>query len=144
VLAGVDRGVGVRLEEQAIEAKVPLIRLGAIDDAGLRSLYGAAAALVYPSRYEGFGLPVLEAMASGTPVIASRAASIPEVLGDAGILLDPDAPDLWADAICTVIADPARQARMRTAGIARASEFTWKRTARMTFDVYRHVAFPSS
>ena len=144
VLAGVDRGVGVRLDQEAADAKVPLIRLGAIDDAALRSLYGAAAALVYPSLYEGFGLPVLEAMASGTPVIASRAASIPEVLGDAGILLNPDAPDLWTDAICTVIADPATQARMRTAGIARASEFTWKRTARMTFDVYRQVAFPSS
>lgn len=143
VLAGVDRGVGGRLDEQAAAAKVPLIRRGATDDAELRSLYRSASALVYPSRYEGFGLPVLEAMACGTPVIASRAASIPEVLGDAGILLNPDEPAAWADAIVSVMTDGAQQARMRAAGVARAAEFTWARTARMTLEVYRRVAFPS-
>ena len=140
VLAGVDRGVGARLDEQAAAANVPLIRLGAVDDAQLRSLYHAAAALVYPSRYEGFGLPVLEAMASGTPVLASRAASIPEVLGETGILLNPDEPTAWADAIVGVMTDAAQQARMRAAGVARAAEFTWARTARATLDVYLRVA----
>jgi glycosyltransferase involved in cell wall biosynthesis len=144
VLAGVDRGVGARLDEQAASANVPLLRLGAVDDAQLRSLYQAAAALVYPSRYEGFGLPVLEAMASGTPVLASRAASIPEVLGETGILLDPDDPAAWADAIVAVMTDPGQQARMRAAGVARASEFTWARTARITLDVYRRVTKQSA
>ena len=67
-----------------------IIRLGAVSEPALRALYQDAAALVYPSRYEGFGLPLVEAMASGTPVLASRAASIPEVVGEAGVLLDPD------------------------------------------------------
>ena len=141
VLAGVDRGVGARLDELAAAANVPVIRLGSIDDGMLRSLYRAATALVYPSRYEGFGLPVLEAMASGTPVLASRAASIPEVLGDAGILLNPDEPDAWADAIVGVMTDEARQTRMRADGVARAAGFSWARTAKMTLDVYRQVAF---
>lgn len=140
VLAGIDRGVGDRLDSQAAAVGIPLVRLGTVDDSTLRSLYRAAAALVYPSRYEGFGLPVLEAMASGTPVIASRAASIPEVLGEAGLLLDPDAPDAWADAIVRVMTDPEQQARMRRAGMARAAGFSWTRTARLTLDVYRQVA----
>ena len=140
VLAGIDRGVGDRLDRQAAAASIPLVRLGTVNDSALRSLYRAAAALVYPSRYEGFGLPVLEAMASGTPVIASRAASIPEVLGEAGVLLDPDATDAWADAIVRVMTDPQEQARMRSAGVARAAEFSWARTARLTLDVYRQVA----
>jgi glycosyltransferase involved in cell wall biosynthesis len=140
VLAGVDRGVGTRLDALAAAAKVPVIRLGSIGDETLRSLYRAATALVYPSRYEGFGLPVLEAMASGTPVLASRAASIPEVLGDAGILLNPDEPEAWADAIVGVMTDESQQARMRADGVARAAEFSWTRTARMTLGVYRQVA----
>ena len=140
VLAGIDRGVGDQLDRQAAAAGIPLIRLGTVNDATLRSLYRSAAALVYPSRYEGFGLPVLEAMASGTPVVASRAASIPEVLGEAGVLLDPDATSAWADAIVRVMTDPEQQARMRSAGVARAAEFSWARTARLTLDVYRQVA----
>ena len=140
VLAGIDRGVGDRLDTQAAAVGIPLVRLGTVNDSTLRSLYRGAAALVYPSRYEGFGLPVLEAMASGTPVIASRAASIPEVLGEAGVLLDPDAPQAWADAIVRVMTDPEQQARMRSAGVARAAEFSWTRTARLTLDVYRQVA----
>ena len=140
VLAGIDRGVGEGLDKQAAAVGIPLVRLGTVNDSTLRSLYRAAAALVYPSRYEGFGLPVLEAMASGTPVIASRAASIPEVLGEAGMLLDPGAPDAWADAIVRVMTDPEQQTRMRRAGVARAAEFSWTRTALLTLDVYRQVA----
>ena len=76
----------------AADSGVPdaIVRLGAVSESTLRSLYRGAAALVYPSRYEGFGLPLVEAMASGTPVLASRAASIPEVVGESGMLLDPD------------------------------------------------------
>lgn len=103
-------------------------------------LYRSATALVYPSLYEGFGLPVLEAMASGTPVIASRAASIPEVLGDAGILVDPEDVRAWTDAIVRVVNDEHLRRSMTAAGIARAGEFTWARTARITLDVYRKAA----
>lgn len=142
VLAGVDRGVGADLARQAAAAGAPdaLVRQGVVDEAGLRELYAGAAALVYPSRYEGFGLPVLEAMASGTPVIASRAGSIPEVLGDAGTLLDPDDEPGWTTAIQSVASDAGLRARMRAHGIARASEFTWARTARITAHVYRAVS----
>ncbi|MGH6692576.1 MAG: glycosyltransferase family 4 protein, partial [Gammaproteobacteria bacterium] len=88
VLTGVDRGIGDRLRAVARDAGSPdaVVCLGTVSDAQLLILYRGAAALVYPSRYEGFGLPVLEAMACGTPVIASRAASMPEVLGEAGVL----------------------------------------------------------
>ena len=97
VLAGVDRGVGEALCAMADEhgARDAVVRLGPVSEPLLRSLYQCATALVYPSLYEGFGLPLLEAMASGTPVIASRAASIPEVVGDAGILVEPDDVAGW-------------------------------------------------
>ena len=138
VLAGVDRGVGDGLCAMAMEAGTPdaVVRLGVVEDDCLRSLYHAATALVYPSLYEGFGLPVLEAMASGTPVIGSRAASIPEVLGDAGILLPPDDRTAWTEAILQVMNDEATRASMRARGIARAATFSWARTARLTYDVY--------
>jgi glycosyltransferase involved in cell wall biosynthesis len=142
VLAGVDRGAGDRLEGFAADngAADAIVRLGAVAEPMLRSLYRGAAALVYPSRYEGFGLPLVEAMASGTPVLAARAASIPEVVGESGILLDPDDPKRWADAIVQVMTDPVLRARLRADGLARAAMFTWERTARITLDVYRRVA----
>jgi glycosyltransferase involved in cell wall biosynthesis len=115
-----------------------------VTDAQLLALYRGAAALVYPSRYEGFGLPVLEAMACGTPVIASHAASIPEVLGGAGTLLDPDDEPAWADEIARVIGDEFHAARMRKAGVTRAKAFTWARTATLTIDAYRQVASRSA
>jgi glycosyltransferase involved in cell wall biosynthesis len=79
-------------------------------------------------------------MACGTPVIASRAASIPEVLGDAGVLLDPDDEAGWAEAIARVMNDEWERGRMRKAGLTRARTFTWARTASITLDVYRRVA----
>jgi glycosyltransferase involved in cell wall biosynthesis len=142
VLAGVDRGVGDRLRGYAREAGSPdaVVCLGPVTDSQLLTLYRGAAALVYPSRYEGFGLPVLEAMACGTPVIASRAASIPEVLGDAGVLLDPDDEPGWAEAIANVLTDEWQRGHMRKAGMTRARQFTWARTASITLDVYRQLA----
>jgi alpha-1,3-rhamnosyl/mannosyltransferase len=141
VLAGVDRGVGDGLLELAGRAGVAeaLVRLGAVGEERLRDLYRGAAAVVYPSLYEGFGLPVLEAMASGAPVIAARAASIPEVLGDAGLLVEPLDVGAWTDAIVRVVNDDGQRERMRDAGRRRAAEFTWARTARITVDVYRRT-----
>lgn len=141
VLAGVDRGVGDGLCAIAAAAGAPdaVVRLGAVEDDRLQMLYHAAMALVYPSFYEGFGLPLLEAMASGTPVLASRAASIPEVLGDAGVLLPADDPAAWTDAILKVINDESARLALRAHGLARAATFTWARTARMTYGVYRQA-----
>jgi glycosyltransferase involved in cell wall biosynthesis len=146
VLAGVDRGLGPALGEAAARAGAAeaVIQLGPVSEDRLRALYRHARALVYPSLYEGFGLPVLEAMASGTPVIASRAASIPEVLGDAGVLLDPLDASAWTEAIVRVVSDETQRGTMSAAGIARAAGFTWERTARITFDVYRRaIGVPS-
>jgi alpha-1,3-rhamnosyl/mannosyltransferase len=142
VLAGVDRGVGDALcaIAQAADAPEAVVRLGAVSEERLGALYRAATALVYPSLYEGFGLPLIEAMASGTPVVASRAASIPEVVGDAGILLDPLDVEAWTRTIIDVVNDERLRARLRSAGLARAAAFTWQRTARQTLDVYRRVA----
>jgi glycosyltransferase involved in cell wall biosynthesis len=142
VLAGVDRGVGDGLCAIAAEADVPeaVVKLGPVSEELLVSLYRCAAALVYPSFYEGFGLPTLEAMACGTPVIASRAASIPEVVGDAAILLDPTDIAGWTDAIVNVVNDDNRRGQMRSKGLARAAEFTWTRTARLTLEAYRRAA----
>jgi glycosyltransferase involved in cell wall biosynthesis len=139
VLAGVDRGVGNAICGIATSAGVPeaVVKLGAVSEGLLVSLYRCATALVYPSLYEGFGLPVLEAMACGTPVIASRAASIPEVAGDAGILLDPLDVSAWTEAIVNVVNDDDRRSQMRSRGLAHAARFTWARTAELTADAYR-------
>ena len=79
-------------------------------------------------------------MASGTPVLASRAASIPEVVGESGLLLDPDHPGRWTEAIVNVMSDTMLRARLRADGLARAAMFTWERTARITLAVYERVA----
>ncbi len=141
VLAGIDRGIGDGLRTAAAAAGAPdaVVLLGGVSENRLQQLYRSATALVYPSRYEGFGLPALEAMACGTPVLASRAASLPEVVGDAGLLLDPDDGPGWTDAIAMLLNDDDLRARMTAAGLKRAATFTWARTARITLDVYRRV-----
>ena len=142
VLAGVDRGVGDRVRDLAAAAGAAdaVVILGPVEEDMLRTLYDQALALVYPSLYEGFGLPVLEAMACGTPVLASRAASMPEVVGDAGVLLDPHRSAEWTDALAALGSDTALRNDLRGRGLARAAQFTWERTARQTLDVYRAAA----
>jgi glycosyltransferase involved in cell wall biosynthesis len=144
VLAGVDRGVGDAVAAVAANAGMPdaVVRLGSVQEGSLRALYRSALALVYPSLYEGFGLPLLEAMACGAPVLASRAASIPEVVGDAGLLLDPHDRAEWTTAIVRLAGDEALRGTLRANGLARAAAFTWDRTARQTLDVYRSVTAP--
>ncbi|HEX8229757.1 MAG TPA: glycosyltransferase family 1 protein [Chloroflexia bacterium] len=101
----------------------------------LPALYSGALALTFPSLYEGFGLPPLEAMSCGTPVIASTATSLPEVVGDAGLLLDAHDPHPWAEAVQRLMRDPALQAELRHKGLERAAHFTWERSARETLKV---------
>lgn len=140
VLAGVDRDTVASLGAIAAGAageRPLLVAKGATPEAELIALYRGAAALVYPSRYEGFGLPLLEAMGCGTPVIAARSSSIPEVVGDAGVLLDPDDRPGWADAIERAIEDREWARSLAEAGAARAASFSWERAARETLVVYR-------
>lgn len=104
--------------------------LGYVSDARLRALYERAACFVFPSFYEGFGLPVLEAMACGCPVVASCTSSIPEVAGDAALLVDPADPQALARAVARVLHDDGLRRWLSSAGRARASRFTWARAAR--------------
>jgi glycosyltransferase involved in cell wall biosynthesis len=112
---------------------------GFIPDDDLPALYTAAEGFVYPSVYEGFGIPVLEAMGCGTPVLCSDASSLPEVAGDAGILLSPGDPAVWAEAIARLMENKALRSELRERGFRQSSRFRWEETARRTWEVYRAV-----
>ncbi len=99
--------------------------------------YNGADLFVYPSLYEGFGFPPLEAMSCGTPVITSNCSSLPEVVGDAGLLVDPTSSEHLAEAMLTVLTDPALAEEMRAKGLVRAKSFSWAEAARRTVSVYR-------
>ena len=113
-----------------------IVLAGYVADADLPTLYGGADALCYPSRYEGFGLPPLEAMACGCPVLCSRSSSLPEVVDDAGILLPADDSSAWAHALETLLSSPAVQARWRERGPERAALFSWEKAAKETLAIY--------
>ena len=119
---------------------VPTLVTGTISDAVLRQLYGGAAAFVFPSRYEGFGLPVLEAMAHGAPVLASNAASIPEVAGDAALYFPAGDATALSNELTQILTDRILAARLGTAGQSRAAMFTWDRCAEETLAVFEAVA----
>ncbi len=110
--------------------------LGPVSESDLIAFYNLADVFVFPSLYEGFGFPPLEAMACGTPVVASHAASLPEVVGDAGLLVDPCDPEAMAEAIHRVLQDPELAEELRRRGLERARQFTWERTAQETLAVY--------
>jgi len=139
VLAGADRGERVHIEAEAQRANISLQFAGTPDDDALASLYAGAAAFVYPSRYEGFGLPLLEAMACGAPVIGARAGAIPEVIGDAGMLVNPDDEAEMAVLIGRLMTDTDFADGLRRAGRTRAMEYTWERTARQTTAAYEEA-----
>lgn len=111
--------------------------LGGASDPDLDALYRRASALVYPSRHEGFGMPVLEAMARGCPVVTSTATAIPEVAGDAALLVDPEDPAGLAEAIGTVLDDAETRGRLVEAGRRRAAEFSWDASAEAHVSAYR-------
>ncbi len=125
-----------RLAEQlGLNAAVRFI--DRLPDADLPALYQSASAFALLSRYEGFGLPILEAMAGGAPVLASDVTSLPEVVGSAGLCVSPDDPQIAAEALLTLLEDEAQRQTCIAAGKARARQFTWQRCARQTLEVYR-------
>jgi glycosyltransferase involved in cell wall biosynthesis len=113
---------------------------GYIPDADLPPLYGAALAFVFPSLYEGFGFPVVEAMACGCPVITSNISSMPEVAGDASLLVDPEDTEAIRGAMEKVVADPALRNRMIAEGLLQSQKFSWTRCAEETASTIRRVA----
>lgn len=142
VCAGIDRGSadGLRAIARAGGAPDALVLTGPVTEAVLLNLYRGASLLVYPSQYEGFGLPLLEAMQCGIPVAAANCASMPELTGDAGLLLPPAEVNAWTRAIVTIATEPAAAARLAAAGLNRAAAFSWHRTARETLAVLRACA----
>lgn len=113
--------------------------LHGVPDADLPGLYNAASLSAIPSFYEGFGLPALEAMSCGTPVVVADRASLPEVVGEAGLLVDPEDPDDIALALKRALTQESLRVRMRELGLAQAARFTWEETARDTLAVYHRV-----
>jgi glycosyltransferase involved in cell wall biosynthesis len=112
---------------------------GYVPRQNLPIVYNLAELFVYPTLYEGFGLPVLEAMACGTPVVTSKISSLPEIVGNAGILVTPGEESALAEAMVTVLSDPKMQENLAEKGIIRSKDFSWKRTAKETLQVYQHV-----
>ncbi|MBC7924079.1 MAG: glycosyltransferase family 4 protein [Bryobacteraceae bacterium] len=125
-----------RSDAPKIEAEPGLHVAGEVSETHLAALYNGATALVYPSLYEGFGLPVVEAMQCGTPVIASRDPALIEVGGGAPLHVAAEDAAAMAHVMCEVFEDAHLQARLSEAGLLRASQFSWSRTARLTHEVY--------
>jgi glycosyltransferase involved in cell wall biosynthesis len=130
--------------EDAVQAEIHrlglgdrILRTGRIPRRELDALFSEARALTFPSRYEGFGIPVLEAMSRGVPVIASTAAALPEVVGDGGVLIDPDDIDAWGEAMVKMLLDDQHREEIIARGSARAAGFTWNASADALVRAYR-------
>ena len=133
-----DGPIFARLDSPALRGGVRV--LDNVPRPDLPALYSAAAAFVFPSLYEGFGLPVLEAMACGTPVIAADVSSLPEVLGTAGLLVRPDDSTAFADAAIRLLGDTSVAEVLAARGLERSQDFTWERAARLTLQTYFEAA----
>ncbi|MDP8259083.1 MAG: glycosyltransferase family 1 protein [Candidatus Aadella gelida] len=131
------RQVKRRVEELGVADRV--VFTDYVDDDDLPALYNLAKLFVYPSFYEGFGLPVLEALSSGCPVIASNVSSIPEIVGEAGILLAPDDTEGLTNSFKKFDENRSMQLELSDMGIERSKKFSWQRTAEETLDVYRKI-----
>jgi glycosyltransferase involved in cell wall biosynthesis len=116
--------------------------IGWVEEDHKPALYRGACCAVFPSRYEGFGLPVLEALACGTPLVAANSSSLPELIGDAGFALDPDDAQGMAGAILACLVDEPLAAELHRRGPQQAAQFTWAQTARQTLAAYHEAAFP--
>ena len=141
VLAGGD-GWGVAEARAAIEASgvaTRILRPGYVDDATLAALFRRAEVIAYPSLVEGFGMPALEALASGTPLVTTSGSALEEVVGDAALLVPPANPDALARALSSVLDDATLAARLRAAGPARAATFTWERSVDAHIEAYRRA-----
>ena len=125
------------VRELGIEDRVR--RLGYVPSRDLDALYHDATAMTFPSRFEGFGAPILEAMSRGCPVIAADATAIPEVVTDAGRLVSPDNAEDWASAMCDLIEDDELRTGYAKAGLERVKEFTWTTSCDVLEDAYRHT-----
>ena len=141
VLAGSPRwGAETLAALETMRVRKDIVVTGEVADADLPALYSGAQLFAFPSRYEGFGLPVLEAMACGTPVIVSSGGALPEVVGTAGACLDPDDVAGMAETMCRIVREPGTRARMAAAGLARAARFSWERSADELGALLREVA----
>lgn len=142
VIAGAQGWLTERVNEtvQALQLGERVRFLGAVPVQKLLYLYNAASVFALPSFYEGFGLPPLEAMACGTPVVVSNTSSLPEVVGDAGQLVDPNDVEAWSVALWRAVSDEGWQKEMGEKGLRRAATFSWQRAARETLGVYHKVA----
>lgn len=141
VIAGCG-GHGVERIDEAIASsphRTAIHKLGFVPDQDLPDLYRGAEMFLYPSLYEGFGIPIIEGMASGTPVITSDRGAMAEVAGDAAMLVDPTSPESIADGMMRLLHDSAVRGKLRRAALGRAAGFTWSRCAAGTLDVYREV-----
>lgn len=136
---GFDSGAALQAIEQS-PVKDSIIRLGYVSDEEMARLYGSAVASVYPSLYEGFGLPILEAMGAGCPVVTSDRGAMLETAGDAALVADPDDVDSIAGQIIRLLEDSSLRASFVVAGLGRAAYFSWKRCAEGTAGVYAEVA----
>jgi alpha-1,3-rhamnosyl/mannosyltransferase len=132
---------GWEAEEILSRAQDHAVRtIGYVSDADLAALYAGSEVFAYPSLYEGFGLPILEAMAAGAPVLTSNVSSLPEVAGDAALLVDPRSVTAIRDAVRQLLEDAPRREALRNAGRARAAQFSWDRTAIEIRDVLRAIS----
>jgi glycosyltransferase involved in cell wall biosynthesis len=137
VLAG---GQGWLYDPAWVEGVPGVQLLGYIDEADKGALLNGALALVFPSLYEGFGFPVVEAMHSGTPVLASQTSSLPELVGEAGLLVDPEDVTAIAAQMLRLAQDKPLRQKLRTLGYVQATQFTWARAAQQTLDVLEQAA----